>query len=298
MKKEIFTGSGVAIITPMHKDGSVNFAQLEKLIEFQIENGTDAIISCGTTGESATLSHEEHCQVLQFTIDKVNGRIPVIAGTGSNDTAYAVLLSKEAEKMGADALLVVTPYYNKASQEGLVKHYFTVADSVSLPIILYNIPSRTGCLIKPETYVQLIQHPNIVATKEATGDISHIAKVIALCGNRLTVYSGNDDQTLPIMALGGKGVISVIANICPQLSHDMCATYLQGDSETARKLFLENLELMNTMFIDVNPIAIKEAANLMGFDCGSCRLPLCDLNEQNKAKLTAVMQQYGLIEKT
>ena len=221
MRNEIFTGSGVAIITPMHEDGSVNYPALEKLIEFQIENGTDAIISCGTTGESATLSHEEHCEVLRFTIEKVNHRVPVIAGTGSNDTAYAITLSQEAEKMGADALLVVTPYYNKASQHGLVKHFFAVADAVSVPIILYNIPSRTGCSIKPETYVELCKHPNIVATKEATGDISHIAKVVALCGDRLTVYSGNDDQTLPILALGGKGVISVIANLCPQMSHEL-----------------------------------------------------------------------------
>lgn len=295
MKKEIFTGSGVAIITPMNPDDSINYETLEKLIEFQIENGTDAIISCGTTGESSTMSHEEHCKVLEFTIQKVNKRVPVIAGTGSNDTAYAVQLSQEAEKLGADALLIVTPYYNKASQNGLVKHYFTIADSVSIPIILYNIPSRTGCLIKPETYIELCKHPNIVATKEATGDISHIAKVAALCGDNLTIYSGNDDQTLPIMALGGKGVISVIANICPKMNHDICAKFLAGDITGSRKIALEYLELMDTMFIDINPIVIKEAANLMGYSCGHCRLPLSEMTEQDHEKLKAVLKKYNLI---
>ena len=280
MKKEIFTGSGVAIITPMNQDGSINYAELEKLIEFQIQNGTDAIITCGTTGESATMSHK---------------RVPVIAGTGSNDTAYAIELSQEAEKLGADALLVVTPYYNKASQHGLVKHFTAIADSVSIPMILYNIPSRTGCLIKPETYAELCKHPNIVATKEATGDITLIAKVAALCGDELAIYSGNDDQTLPILSLGGKGIISVIANICPQLSHDICAKYFAGDIAESRKLFLEHLELMDAMFMDVNPIVIKEAANLMGFDCGSCRMPLCDMTEQDHAKLVAIMKKYHLI---
>ena len=295
MKKEIFTGSGVAIITPMNEDGSVHYETLEKLIEFHIANGTDAIISCGTTGESSTMSHEEHCKVLEFTVQKVNKRIPVIAGTGSNDTAYAIELSQEAEKIGADALLVVTPYYNKASQHGLIKHYFAIADSVSLPIILYNIPSRTGCLIKPETDVELCKHPNITATKEASGDISHIAKVAALCGDNLTIYSGNDDQTLPIMALGGKGVISVIANICPQMSHDICAKFLSGDLAGSRKIALESLNLMNTMFIDINPIVIKEAANLMGYSCGLCRLPLSEMTEQDHAKLVSVMKKYNLI---
>ncbi len=295
MKKEIFTGSGVAIITPMNQDGSINYAELEKLIEFQIQNGTDAIIACGTTGESATMSHEEHCKVIEFTIQKVNKRVPVIAGTGSNDTAYAIELSREAEKLGADALLVVTPYYNKASQHGLIKHFTAIADSVSIPMILYNIPSRTGCLIKPETYAELCKHPNIAATKEATGDISLIAKVKALCGDELAIYSGNDDQTLPILSLGGKGIISVIANICPQLSHDICAKYFAGDIAGSRKLFLEHLELMNAMFMDVNPIVIKEAANLMGFDCGSCRMPLCDMTEQDHAKLVAMMKKYHLI---
>ena len=295
MKKEIFTGSGVAIITPMNQDGSINYAELEKLIEFQIQNGTDAIITCGTTGESATMSHEEHCEVIRFTIEKVNKRVPVIAGTGSNDTAYAIELSQEAEKLGADALLVVTPYYNKASQHGLIKHFTAIADSVSIPMILYNIPSRTGCLIKPETYAELCKHPNIVATKEATGDITLIAKVAALCGDELAIYSGNDDQTLPILSLGGKGIISVIANICPQLSHDICAKYFAGDIAESRKLFLEHLELMDAMFMDVNPIVIKEAPNLMGFYCGSCRMPLCDMTEQDHAKLVAIMKKYHLI---
>lgn len=296
MKKLVFTGAGVAIVTPMNANGSVNYDALGKLIEFQIENGTDAIITCGTTGESSTLNHEEHCAVIRYTIEKVNGRIPVIAGSGSNDTAYAVELSLEAQKMGADALLMVTPYYNKTSQAGLVRHYEYVADRVSLPIILYNVPSRTGCNIKPETYKELSKHPNIVATKEANGDISSMAKTLALCGDELYMYSGNDDQTLPMLSLGAKGVISVFSNICPKEMHDITAKFFAGDIEGSRKMFLEYLELMDILFCDVNPIPVKEAMNLLKMNCGPCRMPLADLSESARAALEKSLVKYGLIK--
>ncbi|MDD5953140.1 MAG: 4-hydroxy-tetrahydrodipicolinate synthase, partial [Oscillospiraceae bacterium] len=248
MKKTIFTGAGVALITPMHEDGSVNYDMLGQLIDFQIENGTDAIISCGTTGESATLNDEEHCEVLAYTIRKVNKRIPVIAGTGSNDTAYAVKLSQHAEELGADGLLMVTPYYNKTSQAGLIQHYYHVADRVNTPIILYNVPSRTGCNIQPETYLELSKHPNIVAAKEANGNIAAIAKTISLCGDDLTIYSGNDDQVVPILSLGGKGVISVFSNIMPQQMHQICAEYLNGNTDKSREMMLHYLDLMDGLF--------------------------------------------------
>ncbi len=295
MKKTVFTGSGVAIATPMHEDGSVNFERLDALIDFHLENKTDSIISCGTTGESATLSHEEHCKVLEHTIRRVNKRIPVIAGVGSNDTAYSLELAKEAAAYGADALLSVTPYYNKASQAGLVKHFTYVADRVDLPMILYNVPSRTGCSIQPETYLELSKHPNIVATKEANGNISAIAKTIALCGDELDIYSGNDDQVLPILALGGKGVISVFANICPAETHDICEKFFQGDLAGSRELFLKYLPLMEDLFMDVNPIPVKEAMNMMGMECGPCRLPLCEMSPAAKEKLAAALKRYGLI---
>ena len=295
MKKTVFTGSGVAIATPMHEDGSVNFERLDALIDFHLENKTDSIISCGTTGESATLSHEEHCKVLEHTFRRVNKRIPVIAGVGSNDTAYSLELAKEAAAYGADALLSVTPYYNKASQAGLVKHFTYVADRVDLPMILYNVPSRTGCSIQPETYLELSKHPNIVATKEANGNISAIAKTIALCGDELDIYSGNDDQVLPILALGGKGVISVFANICPAETHDICEKFFQGDLAGSRELFLKYLPLMEDLFMDVNPIPVKEAMNMMGMECGPCRLPLCEMSPAAKEKLAAALKRYGLI---
>ena len=227
MKKTIFTGAGVAIITPMNTDGSINYEKLKEIIDFQIENGTDAIITCGTTGESATMSHEEHKEVMKFTIDYVNKRVPVIAGTGSNETYFAVELSKFAEECGADGLLIVTPYYNKTSQEGLIKHYFYIADRVNIPIILYNVPSRTGLNIAPETFKKLAEHKNIVAVKEASGNISQVAKIAALCGDDLQIYSGNDDQIVPIMSLGGKGVISVLSNVCPDIAHKICDEYLK-----------------------------------------------------------------------
>lgn len=295
MKKRLFTGCGVAIVTPMNADGSVNYAMLDQLLEFQIAGGTDAIIICGTTGESATLTHEEHCAVIRHTVETVDHRIPVIAGSGSNDTSYAIALSQEAEKMGVDGLLVVTPYYNKTSQAGLVSHYTAIADQVNIPIIVYNVPSRTGCAFKPETYVQLAGHPNIVGIKEANGDISSVAKTLSLCGDQLAVYSGNDDQTLAMMALGGKGVISVLANICPKQMHELTDKFFAGDLQGAQKLQLDLLDLMDAMFMDVNPIPVKEALNLMGYECGACRLPLVALSDENRKKLTAVMQKHGLL---
>jgi len=295
MKKLIFSGSGVALVTPMHKDGSVNYDTLDKLIEFHIANGTDAIVACATTGESATLNHEEHCSVLDYTIKKVSGRIPVVASSGSNDTAYAVELSKSAQNSGADALLLVTPYYNKTSQAGLVKHYNYIADRVNLPIIVYNVPSRTGCNIKPETYLELSKHPNIIATKEANGDISALAKTISLCGDNLAVYSGEDNQILPMLALGGKGVISVFANICPREMHDICAKFFAGDLIGSRELTLKFIELMNALFMDVNPIPVKEAMNMLGFDCGECRLPLASMSDSAKVDLADTLKKYKLI---
>lgn len=295
MKKTVFTGAGVAIVTPMFEDGSVNYDVLGQLIEYQIENGTDAIISCGTTGESATLDNQEHCDVLSYTIKKVNGRVPVVAGTGSNDTRYAVELSRHAQEAGADALLMVTPYYNKTSQTGLINHYHYVADRVDVPIILYNVPSRTGCNIQPTTYVELAKHPNIVATKEASSDISSIAKTISLCGDDLAVYSGNDDQVIPILSLGGKGVISVFSNIYPQKMHQICAEFFNGNTEKSRDMMLHYLDLMNGLFCDVNPIPVKEAMNMMGYQCGPCRMPLAPMSESAKVSLAALLKKHGLI---
>lgn len=296
MKQPIFTGAGVAIITPFTKEGKVNYPALKTILEYQIAHGTDAIIICGTTGESATLSHEEHTEAIRFTVETVAHRIPVIAGTGSNDTAYALRLSNEAEKIGVDGLLMVTPYYNKASQAGLIKHYTYLADRVSTPIIIYNVPSRTGCDVKPETYAELSKHKMIYAAKEASGNISSIAKTISLCEKDFTIYSGNDDQITAIMSLGGKGVISVLSNVAPQVAHDIAASALAGDFEQSRKLQIEYLELCNALFMDVNPIPVKQAMNMMGFDAGPLRMPLCEMNEANTAKLKSVMEKYGLIK--
>lgn len=295
MKKVIFTGAGVAIVTPMNADGSINYEELKRLLDFQIEGGTDAIISCGTTGESATMSHQEHEDVLKFTIDYVAGRVPVIAGTGSNETSIAARLSEHAQKAGADGLLIVTPYYNKTSQRGLVAHYNYIADRVDLPIILYNVPSRTGLNIKPETYKELSKHPNIVATKEANGDISSVAQTISLCGDDLAVYSGNDDQITPLMSLGGKGVISVLSNVAPKPTHDIVASFLQGDVERSRELQLKYLPLINALFSDVNPIPVKEALNMMGFNCGNCRLPLYPMTDAAKENLKNQLAAFGLV---
>lgn len=295
MKKVIFKGSGVAIITPMNLDGSINYNKLEELIEFQIQNNTDSIIICGTTGESATLTEEEHNNLIKFTVEKVNKRIPVIAGTGSNNTQKALKNSLNAQEIGVDGLLIVTPYYNKTSQSGLIKHYNYIADKVNTPIILYNVPSRTGVNIKPETYKELSKHPNIVATKEASGDLSTIAKVVSICGNDLLIYSGNDDQTVPIMSVGGIGVISVFANICPQISHDLTSRFLNGDVHGSSNLQIKYLKLMNALFSDVNPIPVKEALNLLGYNCGNCRMPLYKMSDKNIENLKLILKEYELL---
>ena len=296
MANHIFTGSGVALITPMNSDGSVNYAALADLLEFHVQNKTDAIVACGTTGEAATLSEKEHLEVLAFVAEKVNHRIPVIAGTGSNDTAFAVMLSKEAQKYGIDALLTVTPYYNKTSQAGLIKHFNVIANAVDLPIILYNVPSRTGCNIKPKTYAELCKHPNIVAAKEASGDISQVALIRSLCGDKLDIYSGNDDQTVPFMSLGALGVISVFANICPAEMHDICQLCLDNDFAEAQKLHFHYIELMNIMFSDVNPIPVKTAMNLFGFDAGECRLPLVPMSVAGYHDLKDCLAKYDLLD--
>ena len=293
MKKTIFTGAGVAIITPMHGDGSVNYEKLGELIEEQIAEGTDSIIICGTTGEASTLSDEEHIDCIKYTIKKVDGRIPVIAGTGSNDTEYAKWMSVEAANAGADGLLLVTPYYNKTSQKGIVAHFVTVADAVDIPIILYNVPSRTGCRIEIPAYKELAQHPNIVAAKEASGDISLIAKLAA--ETDLDIYSGNDDQTVAVMSLGGKGVISVASNVIPKVMHEMTSLALKGDFKSAAEMQLKWLELMNLLFCDVNPIPVKEAMNLMGKSVGECRLPLVKMEDGKIEGLKGVLRKYGLV---
>ena len=292
-KKTIFTGAGVAIITPMNADGSVNFQKYREIIDWQIENGTDAIITCGTTGESSTLTHEEHVEVIRTAVEQTAGRVPVIAGTGSNDTDYGIKLSLEAKALGVDGLLLVTPYYNKASQRGLIAHYTAIADAAQLPIILYNVPSRTGVSIQPATVVELAKHPYIVGIKEASGNLSIAAEIAATCD--IDIYSGNDDQILPVLSLGGKGVISVLSNVAPRETHDICQKWFDGDFEGSRKLFLQYLELANAMFIDVNPIPVKDAMNLMGLDVGECRLPLITMDEGNKAKLAAVLKKYNLM---
>lgn len=295
MKPVVFTGAGVAIITPFNEDMTVNYESFAKIIEHQIANGTDAIVVCGTTGESATLNHEEHIDVIKYCVDVVNHRIPVIAGTGSNDTDYAVRLSNDAEKCGVDALLMVTPYYNKTSQRGLVAHYNFVADRVSSPIILYNVPSRTGVNILPETYAQLAQHERIVAVKEANGNVSAIVKTAALCGDNLTIYSGDDDQATAIMSLGGKGVISVLSNVAPKAAHDIAQKFLDGDSAESLRLQIEWLDLCNALFSDVNPIPVKEAMNMMGFNAGSCRLPLYEMDKASKERLYSVLKKHNLV---
>ena len=296
MKNTIFTGAGVAIITPMNADGSINFDEFAKLIDDQIINSTDAIIVCGTTGESATMTDEEHRECIRFCVKHVNGRVPVIAGAGSNDTRYAVELSKEAEAMGADALLHVTPYYNKASQKGLIAHFTAIADAVNIPIILYNVPSRTGCGFDVATVKELAKHRNIAAIKEASGNIGYVAKLAAACGDNIDIYSGNDDMVVPIMSLGGKGVISVASHVIPKQMHEMTKLCLDNNFEEASKLQLEYLDLINTLFIEVNPIPVKEAMNMIGWNAGPCRLPLCEMTGEHKAALKAVLEKHGLIK--
>ncbi len=294
----IFTGAGVALVTPMNEDGTVNYGKMKEILEFQIANHTDAIIICGTTGEASTLSDEEHIECIRYTCEVVDKRIPVIAGTGSNCTASAVYLSQEAEKAGADGLLLVTPYYNKATQNGLKKHYIAVAESVKIPIILYNVPSRTGTTIAPQTLVELCTEvPNIVGVKDATGDISEVAQVMSLAEGKVDLYSGNDDQITAILSLGGKGVISVLSNILPQETHDIVASYLEGDVEKSRELQLKYFELAKALFLEVNPIPVKKAMNLMGMEVGSLRLPLTEMEEDNAAKLAQKMREAGLTVK-
>ena len=295
MSEPIFTGSAVAIVTPMNSDGSVNFEEYGKLIEFQISNGTDAIVATGTTGESATLNPEEHCKVIEYTVKKVNKRVPVIAGTGSNDTVFAAELSKEAEQAGADAILSVTPYYNKTSQSGLIRHYNYIADRINIPMILYNVPSRTGCNIKPETYAELCKHPMIKATKEANGDLSALVRTMALCGDQLDVYSGEDSQAFAITAMGGLGVISVLANVCPKETHDMMQYALEGDFKRSFAMQKYYIELIDMLFSDVNPIPVKAAMNLLGFNCGPCRMPLAPMSESGFAALVECLRRYQII---
>ncbi len=296
MKKPVFTGAGVAIITPMNQDGTVNFEELGRIIDNQIENGTDAIIICGTTGESATLTHEEHVACIRYAVEHTAHRVPVVAGTGSNHTDYAITLSHEAEKAGVDALLLVTPYYNKASQAGLVAHFTAIANSVSLPCILYNVPSRTGCNIQPATLAKLAKVPNINAVKEASGNISQVAEVAALCGDELNIYSGNDDQIVPILSLGGKGVISVLSNVAPRQAHDICQAWFDGKPTESLRLQLEALELCHALFADVNPIPVKWAMNRLGWAAGPLRLPLCQPDEAVQQRLETAMKQYGLLK--
>lgn len=293
----IFKGAGVAIVTPMKENGEVNYEKFAEMIEFQIANGTDAIIVCGTTGESSTLTHEEHLDVIKYCTEKVAGRIPVVAGTGSNCTETAVYLSGEAEKYGVDGLLLVSPYYNKATQNGLYTHFKTIAESVKLPIILYNVPSRTGCNILPDTVIRLCHDvENIVGVKEASGNLSQIARLAAKAKGTVDIYSGNDDQIVPILSLGGKGVISVLSNVAPKETHEICAKYFEGDVEGSRDLQLRAMDLCDALFCEVNPIPVKKALNLMGMEAGSLRLPLTEMEEANAAKLEKAMREFSILK--
>ena len=291
----IFTGAGVAIVTPMKENGDVNFEKLGEILEEQIQEGTDSIVNCGTTGESSTLTHEEHLETIKYTIDKVNKRIPVIAGTGSNCTETAIYLSTEAEKYGADGVLLVTPYYNKATQKGLIEHYTKIANSIKIPVILYNVPSRTGINIQPKTVAYLVEHvENIVGIKEASGDIAQVAEMAALTRGKLDIYSGNDNQIVPLLSLGGKGVISVLSNVAPRFTHDMVAKYLNGDIKESCDMQLDAMPLINALFSEVNPIPVKAAMNLMGMEVGPLRSPLTEMEEANKEKLKEEMVKFGL----
>ena len=293
----IFTGAGVALITPMNEDGSVNYEKLRELLEFHVANKTDAIIICGTTGEASTLSDEEHLECIRFACEVINKRIPVIAGTGSNCTQSAIELSKEAEKSGVDGLLLVTPYYNKATQNGLKAHYKAIAKEVNVPIILYNVPSRTGTRLAPQTVVDLCHEvPNIVGVKDATGDISEVAELMSLAKGTVDVYSGNDDQIVPVLSLGGKGVISVLSNILPKETHDMVASYLEGDVAKSCEMQLKYFDLVKALFCEVNPIPVKKALNLMGLEVGCLRLPLTEMEEANAKRLEEEMRKAGVIK--
>lgn len=293
MSNSIFTGCATAIVTPMNSDGSINYDEFGRLIDWQIDNKIDALVICGTTGESATMTDDEHVEVLRYGINRVAKRVPVIAGAGSNDTKYAVDLSVEAEKLGADALLHVTPYYNKASQRGLIKHFTAIADAVNIPIMLYNVPSRTGCNISLETYIELAKHPNIRAVKEASANMKTVMGISA--NTNLDIYSGNDDEALCCLALGGKGLVSVTSNVAPLQKHNEIACYLEGRREEALEIAKKLFALDMAMFMDVNPIPVKEALNFAGFKAGECRLPLCSMSDEMKSKLKSVMEENGLL---
>ena len=292
----IFKGAAVAIVTPMHEDGKVNYEKLEELLEYQIANSTDAIVICGTTGESSTLTHGEHLQTIKFAIDKVAGRVPVIAGTGSNCTETAVWLSQEAQKAGVDGCLVVTPYYNKATQNGLIAHYTAICNEVNIPAILYNVPSRTGCGLQPQTVATLVKDvENIVGIKEASGNISTVAQIMHLCDGNVDLYSGNDDQVVPLLALGGIGVISVLSNVAPAYVHDMCYKFFSGDIAGSRKMQLDALPLVNALFCEVNPIPVKAALNMMGKEVGTLRAPLTEMEDAHKEVLKKAMMDLGIL---
>lgn len=295
MRKEIFRGAGVAIITPFTETG-VNNNELGRIIEDQIAGGTDAIVITGTTGESATMTDAEHREAIRYTVEKVGGRIPVVAGTGSNETSYAIELSQYAEKVGADALLLVTPYYNKCTQNGLIAHYTKIADSVGIPAILYNVPSRTGVGIKTETYAKLSQHPRIVGVKEASGDLTAILRLRAATGDDFAVYSGNDDQIVPILSLGGSGVISVLSNVAPRAAHDICQRYFDGDVRTAAKMQIDYADLIDALFCEVNPIPVKTAMRRLGYDAGPLRMPLSEMEPVHAAQLDAALRKHGLLK--
>ncbi len=292
----IFTGAGVAIVTPFHPDGSVNYNKLEELINFQCDNGTDSIVICGTTGESATLSEAEHVECIRKAVEFTKGRVPVVAGTGSNSTQTAIELSREAVDAGVDGLLVVTPYYNKATQQGLIQHYTAIANEAKAPIIMYSVASRTGCNIAPETAAALVKNvDNIVGIKEASGNISQIAKIMNLTDGKIDLYSGNDDQIVPVMSLGGIGVISVLSNVAPQQTHDICAKYLAGDVKGSLELQLKAIPLIEQLFSEVNPIPVKKAMNLLGFEVGGLRMPLTELTKANEEKLAKAMREFGIL---
>ena len=292
----IFTGAGVAIVTPFNSDETINYNKLDELLDYHCTHGTDAIIICGTTGESATMTEEEHMQCVKFAIDRVKGRIPVIAGTGSNCTRTAIDMSKEAADYGADGLLLVTPYYNKATQNGLIAHYTTIANEIKIPAILYNVPSRTGCAMAPATIASLVKNvDNIVGVKEASGDLSNVAKIMNLCDGNIELYSGNDDQVVPILSLGGLGVISVVSNVAPQFMHDMVTSYLEGDVKRAAKMQIDSIPLCNALFCEVNPIPVKAALNMMGKEVGTLRAPLTEMEPQNQEILRKAMADMNLL---
>ena len=296
MKRPVFTGAAVAIITPMNADGSINFDELGRIIDDQIANGTDAIVICGTTGESPALDHKDHTDCIRYAVEKTAHRVPVIAGSGSNDTAYAIRLSREAQEAGVDGLLLVTPYYNKTSQAGLIAHYTAIADAVDIPCILYNVPSRTGVNIQPATLAVLCRHPNINAVKEASGNLAQISEISALCGDDLIIYSGEDGIIVPMLAVGAKGVISVLSNVAPRQTHDICQLWFEGKTQESLALQLKALPLCNALFADVNPIPVKWAMNRLGWNAGPCRLPLVEPYETVRQRLETTMRDFGVLD--